>query len=415
MQRNFISKAIAISFMISTFVLFAIASWFQNPKFENLFSYQGNDFPRNPLVASNTKGIGVHFFGDLLESTRIVSDSGSPYIEAGGTYLPFSYSVLRVFGSLNYKLLCVIFLISAALGILVVTQISHRLNREIRKSDFFIVLLSWPMLSAIDRGNLQIYITLMLVLAIVLVSTGHDLAAAIVIGLVGAMKGYPILFLLVFLGRSKATKSIMIGVLTCLLSSTAALLSFSGGFIPNLRGFVHNFTSSSRLGYFPTAYNNSLRGLFESLSHFDLFGLGNFFNSAINHPARISVPLILIASVACAMTSKLEHRVALVAIVLILAAPYSPSYVLGLLIAVVVSIYLVNDDSKAYAAFAVLLAILLSPKLIPLSDFGQAFDPFVPTLNSVLNPILLVAMFFSLVVFIVRKFPFSKLKADRSI
>ncbi len=415
MQRNFISKAIAISFMISTFVLFAITSWFQNPKFENLFSYQGNDFPGNPFVASNTKGIGVHLFGDLLESTRIVSDSGSPYIEATGTYLPFSYSVLRIFGSLNYKILCVIFLISAALGILVVTQISHRLNREIRKSDFFIILLSWPMLSGIDRGNLQIYITLMLVLAIVLVSTGHDLAAAIVIGLVGAMKGYPILFLLVFLGRPKATKSIMAGVLTCLLSSTAALLSFSGGFMPNLRGFVHNFTSSTRLGNFPTAYNNSLRGLFESISHFDLFGLGNFFNSAINHPVRISVPLILIASLACAMTSKIEHRVALVAIVLILAAPYSPSYVLGLLIAVVVSIYLVNDDSKAHAVFAVLLALLLSPKLIPLSQFGQAFDPRVPTLNSVLNPLLLLAMFFSLVVFIVLQYPFFKPEAAKSI
>jgi hypothetical protein len=115
------------------------------------------------------------------------------------------------------------------------------------------------------------------------------------------------------------------------------------------------------------------------------------------------------------MTSKIEHRVALVAIVLILAAPYSPSYVLGLLIAVVVSIYLVNDDSKAHAVFAVLLALLLSPKLIPLSQFGQAFDPRVPTLNSVLNPLLLLAMFFSLVVFIVLQYPFFKPEAAKSI
>ncbi len=406
--------SIAIGFILSIFVLFAITSWYQNPSFANLFSFRGDDFPGNPLVSSNTKGIGLHFFGDLLESSRIVSSSGSPYINASGTYLPFSYSILRIFGSLDYKLLCVLFLMSVAFGIVIVTQLSHKLNPEIKRADFVIILFSWPMMSAIDRGNLQVYIILLLVLSIVLAATGHDFASAITIGLVGAMKGYPILFLLIFLGRSRSGKNISAGLATCLILNTLALATFSGGFVANLKGFVSNFTGSASTGNFPTAYNNSLRALFESIVHFDFLGLGNFFDSVLIHPTRISFALILITVFSCALASKLEVRVALVAIVLVLTSPYSPPYMLGLLLTLVVSMYLAENQSWVYASSAVMLAILISPKVIPLSGFGQTFDPSKPTLNSIMNPLLLLTMFFSLVAFTVRKHPFIKLVEEKA-
>jgi hypothetical protein len=413
-QRNLVIKAIVISFMVGTFVIFAITSWYQNPRFENLFSYQGSDFPSNPLVSNSTKGIGVHFFGDLLESSRIVSTDGSPYIKASGTYLPFSYSLLRIFGSLNYTLLCWLFLLSVGIGIALVTQISHKLNREIKRADFLIILLSWPMLSAIDRGNIQVYITLLLVLSIVLVTSGHDLASAITIGLVGGLKGYPILFLLIFLGRRRAKENISAGLATCLLSNILALLTFSGGFLPNLRGFVNNFTGSASTGNFPTTYNNSLRALFESVVHFNLLGLGNFSAWALTHPTRISVAIIFLAVTSCALVSKLEVRVALVATCLILTSPYSPPYMLGLLLAVVTSMYLVEEQSKAYAVFAVVLAILLSPKMIPLGDFSRSFDQSLPSLNSIVNPLLLLAAFFYFVVYSAKQYRSSNIQWVRS-
>ncbi len=413
-QRNLVIKAVAISFMVGTFVIFAITSWYQNPRFENLFSYQGSDFPNNPLVSNSTKGIGVHFFGDLLESSRIVSTDGSPYIKASGTYLPFSYLLLRIFGSLNYTLLCWLFLMSVAIGIGLVTQISHKLNREIKRADFLIILLSWPMLTAIDRGNIQVFILLLLVLSIVFATSGHDLASAITIGLVGALKGYPILFLLILLGRSRAKKNISAGLATCLSTNILALLTFSGGFLPNLRGFVSNFTGSATTGYFPTAYNNSLRALFESVVHFNLLGLGNFSAWALTHPTRISVAIIFLAVVSCALVSKLEVRVALVSTCLILTSPYSPPYMLGLLLAVVTTMYLGDELSKAYAVFAVVLAILLSPKMIPLGDFSRSFDPTLPSLNSIVNPLLLLAVFFYFVIYSVKQYRSSSVQWVRT-
>ena len=140
--RNLMSRALAVSFIITNFVMFAMSSWYQNRKFEDLYSFKGADFPLNPSVPWSTKGVGVHFFGDLLESVKIVSTSGSPYIKASGTYLPFTYAVLRIFGSIDYPLLCLMFLISVAVGIAVVTQISYKLNSNIGRIDILIILLS---------------------------------------------------------------------------------------------------------------------------------------------------------------------------------------------------------------------------------------------------------------------------------
>lgn len=44
-QRNLVKKVVTISFMVGTFVNFAVTSWYQSPRFENLFSDQGSDFP----------------------------------------------------------------------------------------------------------------------------------------------------------------------------------------------------------------------------------------------------------------------------------------------------------------------------------------------------------------------------------
>ena len=77
---------------------------------------------------------------------------------------------------------------------------------------------------------------------------------------------------------------------------------------------------------------------------------------------------------------------------------------LGLLLAVVTSMYLVEEQSKAYAVFAVVLAILLSPKMIPLGDFSRSFDQSLPTLNSIVNPLLLLAVFFYFVIYSAKQY-----------
>jgi len=406
--RNLMSRALAVSFIITNFATFAMSSWYQNRKFEDLYSFKGADFPLNPSVPWSTKGVGVHFFGDLLESVKIVSTSGSPYIKASGTYLPFTYAVLRIFGSIDYPLLCLMFLISVAVGIAVVTQISYKLNSNIGRIDILIILLSWPMLSGIDRGNIQVFLLLLLVLAIVLFSMGHNVASAITIGLIGAMKGYPILFLLIFLGRSQWRKNIFTGLSTFAIATTVSLLTFTGGFMPNLRGFVRNFTASETAGYFPVAYNNSLNGLFESVVRLNLFGMGNFFDTVNNYQRPISIILILLTIITCTMTTNMEVRLLLIACVLILTAPYSPAYMLGLLMAPAVGLYLVSRQRRSHTVLIVLVAVLLSPKVFPIANLGTPFDPLTPTLNSVLNPLILLTILVSLVIFTLSRHPILK-------
>ena len=406
--RNLMSKVIAVSFMITTFVLFAMTSWYGKPNFAKLFSFQGSDYPNNPLVSPSETGFGIHYFGDLLESVKIISTSGSPYVKASGTYLPFSYAVLRIFGSIDYPLLCLMFLISVAVGIAVVTQISYKLNSNIGRVDIFIILLSWPMLSGIDRGNIQVFLLLLLVLAIVLFSMGHNIASAITIGLIGAMKGYPILFLLIFLGRSQWRKNIFTGLSTFTIATTVSLLTFTGGFLPNLRGFIHNFTASETAGYFPVAYNNSLNGLFESVVRLNLFGMGNFFDTVNNYQRPISIILILITIITCTMTTNMEVRLLLIACVLILTAPYSPPYMLGLLMAPAVGLHLISRPRRTHIVLTVLIAILLSPKMFPIANLGTSFDPLTPTLNSVLNPLILLTILGSLIIFTLSQHPILK-------
>ena len=187
-----------------------------------------------------------------------------------------------------------------------------------------------------------------------------------------------------------------------------SLLTFTGGFIPNLRGFVHNFSASETAGYFPVAYNNSLNGLFESVVRLNLFGMGNFFDTVNNYQRPISIILILITILTCTMTTNMEVRLLLIACVLILTSPYSPAYMLGLLMAPAVGLYLVSRQRRSHTVLIVLVAVLLSPKVFPIANLGAPFDPLTPTLNSVLNPLLLLTILVSLVIFTLSHHPILK-------
>lgn len=166
-------------------------------------------------------------------------------------YFPFAYLVMRIATGLPRLLATSIYLtISSGLLVLAVS-ISVRYLRdrgprasERRMSDVgmtFILALAcfatYPVLFALDRGNLDIWIACLCTVYVACLRTRIAWFGLLSLAIAIALKGYP----LAFLGLSVAERRYRDVVLTPLLAvglTLAGLASLQGGVLHNLQGFI---------------------------------------------------------------------------------------------------------------------------------------------------------------------------------
>lgn len=206
-----------------------------------LGSIQGAGWPQNSFLYTPQDR-----FMDFVNSLVCVKDL-NPYFNNGnslGVYFPFSYLCLVPFTMMPIRAAVWCFLLSSIFAIILLIVWWCRLRfskgeRFIASRDLLIAsLASYPIIFAVDRGNIDIWIGILLLLFLIGLRqnkwgfwlTIPTLAAA------SGMKGYPTLFLLLLIIERRYVETISVLILSTMLT-VGSLAAFDGTFIQNWQGF----------------------------------------------------------------------------------------------------------------------------------------------------------------------------------
>ncbi len=365
--------------------MYVASEYFETANFSQLLSFKGADGP-GPLPTNlYPEPLGVHYFGDFLIPFRLTQQP-SPYLADGilpFSYLPLSSVLLAPVIFFSYWPAFAIFLL-VTLGalIFVVVRMTRFLEGRVTTEVLIsIVFLSGPMLSTIDRGNLSLAVTSVCVFAVFELRRGRPTMSAMLFGLAGAMKAYPLVFLVVFV-RRRDWKSLSTGLSSFIIATLVPLVMFEGGLKRNLQAMVDQFIASGTTVHASKirAYNNSFFALFDSLG---IAGEGFRERYTIIF-GLVALCMIVFAVAKCAT----DFEALLISTVVMVFSPQTVGQYVLLLFLVPI-MWLVSDEQTAAwetHAAAVLLGVLMVPKGLPITGPQADWSPASATFTSVINP-----------------------------
>jgi hypothetical protein len=384
------------SLIRSTFISGLVLSWvfaayLQRGRFDQLFLFDAPDTP--PVPGSFYPGpLGVHTFGDFLQPLWQSRLTPSPFITGYSSYLPATNGLFWLLSWIPYWTAFVLF-VSVSLAALVYPFFNADRNVDLWGRMGVIVagvLLTYPTLCALDRGNVQL-----LTIGLVAISIHHfkrenQPLAGISLGMAVALKAYPLLFVLLFI-RRRHWQSIGYAAITAAVSTFIPLLLFNGGSERNVRALLTNLSSSqselSRLALFT---NNSLRGLSLTLQTTSFHNVGLF----VERNVGLFVIVFLLVTLLISQTKRITNfEIAfLVASISTLSIGFSAGYVL--LIFLVPSLFIFQNEvalDQAWINFySVLIALILMPKQLPLHLFSDTYRQDGPSIAGLVNPLIMI-------------------------
>ena len=374
-------------------VVYVASEYFQNARLSQLISFQAWDGP-GPMPDVLLPGsFGNHYFGDFLLTFRL-SQQSSPYFADGFVpffYLPISAVLLGPFVLFNYWTAIVLFFATCATFLIAILNWGFSdLPKNSRRAIFSLFILSGPMFSTIDRGNVSLILTMGCVFAVLNLRRNNPYMAAITFGLSAAMKGYPILFLLIFV-RRREWKPVLVGISVFLISTLIPLIFYKRGFSSNLTELINEFQSASNPIHALNirAFNHSLLSFFDTCRTSLPSKFATLFEFLIDHYSLFGVLLAVV--LLSHATSK--HASDFESLLLITVPMVSIPQVVGYYVLLLYFVPLVFAWSKQLQLdlnmklIMAALAVVMVPKGIPLgSPFGP-WSPSVATYTSFLNPL----------------------------
>jgi len=255
-----VARGLAQTTFVTTGTVFALSV------VVNLLAPQGRAgaLPRNSWFFSN-----LARFSDFTEVTGQMR-SLDPYLHQLGSYPPFGYWLVAPFswwpeyaGLFTFLALC--------LGLMIWwfwSALTVGLETIARIGVVVVAVLSYPVLFAFDRGNVDIAVFLITAVAIGAYQRKRHGVSAALLGVAMAAKGVPGLFLLVFACRGQR-RFLVAGLATAGVVSAIALLAFHGDPISNLSGFRDGLSASKTIWrdapQSSTGYNTSLGGFLQAV------------------------------------------------------------------------------------------------------------------------------------------------------
>jgi hypothetical protein len=396
-DARILATQISVCFAIGFAAIYIVSSYLQRSTFENLLSFYGPDGPGMYPNAPLPNPFGVHFFGDFLlpQWQSILSDPWI-YKEAVGppvnNYLPFTMGVFWIFAQFTYWNSFIAFLVSSILifGYPLLKVLRNYTGIEKAQIILSSVVLTGPMISLLDRGNLQFLMIGFCVLATHAFVKKRYWIAAVLFGLAIAMKAYPIVFLIFFI-RGKKWRHLFLSAGTAFVATWIPLIFYAGSPIQILKSVWENIRIWGDVyDYGYLAYNNSVRGFLisvESLQIPILSPISSFLYSNIVFSLTV-IGLLAVFVLLCPKVPPAE--IALVGVALICClVDFVPPYVLGMYF---VAFYFLWDQEsqlpkKWLVAYGWLLAVLLMPRGIPVEFWNSNFAFDQPTYTSLLGGI----------------------------
>lgn len=390
-----------LAFYIAIEYLQIDSSWsslWLSPSGDSAFEY------RNPVI-------GIHSFSDLILH-RMYAAAPSPYIAPSaaniwGTpidgslpasnYPPFAHLFMFPFSFLSYD--ASVFMLSLA----TISMITIPIFFTIRGISLpFIVsvlvagfIFSYPMLMALDRGNLQGVTTGFCLVALRLFLSKRYTFSAVMFGFAAGLKIYPILFMFLFV-KQKHFKEFFIGCFTSMVLTGLALLSFNGTIKENVDGFLGalgTFTKVTADGYFLLPNNHSPSALITFLTTNSTASLEKYSLSILTNYSPIMFLLFTVVIVLGSFTTKMQENQLLLLICIAIAVIPMVVYGYALSVFFMVLMHLFDNDTKledykrVYIHGTIgLIALLFMAKGIGIPDESSV------TIRTFIDPLLLVAL-----------------------
>ncbi len=201
------------------FILAVVFHYFQN-------SYLGQPYPYSTFLFTP-----LDRFADFFVLYRVNLDL-NPYLEHACAQYPFTNLLFVGFSRLPEGPAFGIYILLSIVSFSYLVFIY--LKNQPTPNKIILAFLSYPFLFTIDRGNVEGLLYVVLALFLLSFRKNRFTLSAILLGLAGAMKIYPLIFAPLFL-LQKRYKETGILILTFLLANLLPLFLFKGGFFANLQ------------------------------------------------------------------------------------------------------------------------------------------------------------------------------------
>jgi len=378
--------------VLSSLLIYAASEYYQTARLSQLVSFQAGDTPGPIRGNLYPKPFGNHFFGDFLIIFRL-SQQSSPYFSPN--ILPFSYFPLAavLIGPLvllSYWFAFAIFVLVGVGGFLLACWSGlSKIEPAQRRNILALTVFSGPMFSVIDRGNLQIFLMIFCVAAVFALSRGKNFLSAIFIGIAAGIKGYPILFLLLFVKR-REWGPLFAGVSTFALGIIIPMSLYERGFSANLRELISQFIGSSNPQHAVgiRGYNSSLLSLLDTCRTSVIPHFSTFIQFLEDHYTIVGAVFMLILLLHSVSKHSSNFESLLLITVVICLVPQTVGYYVLLLYFVPLLFLWVDSDSETSKNGSILIAIavIMVPKGFPLWFPLGNWSPASATYTSLLNP-----------------------------
>ena len=387
--------------IISLIIIYIASEYFQTARLSQFISFQPEDAPGPMPSYAYPRPWGVHFFGDFLLSFR-TAQLPSPYFADGFvpfSYLPFAAVLLGPFALFNYWTAVVLFFATAI--ILLILVLNWGLKHLQKGSQRLIILLffaSGPMFMMLDRGNVSLILTAICIFAVMNLQRGNIYIAAIAFGFSAAIKGYPLLFLLIF-ARRREWKQFLVGVSTFFMATLVPLIFYQKCFFSNLNELVRQFRAAGTPVHAINirAFNNSLFSFLDTCRTSLPSALTNPFEIMVNNYSLFGILFAIILLTHAVSKHASDFDSLLLVTVAMVTIPQTVNYYV-LLLYFVPLIFSWSEELQLNLKLKLImaaLAIVMVPKSVPLwSPFGP-WSPGAATYTSFVNP--LCALFISFV------------------
>jgi Glycosyltransferase family 87 len=343
--------------------------------------YLGQPYPYNTFLSNP-----LYRFSDLYQ-TWLTTGNPSPYLGSSATfpssYLPFTHLILKPLTWLPYFLALPLFLVSTAAAILWLLAAQLReVALPLRLVTASVIgLLNYPVLLMLDRGNVESLILLLVAGSALNARRGAWKWSAVLIGAAAAMKGYPLLFVLVLVG-ARRYRDAAVAVVTAAGLTLVSFMTFSGGLLENARALIHSLGTvfAINAGEIGVQHGSSLSGLASAVAH-----TAPAMSWLPETVAPISLAVLLVGAIGVASGRlALWQSFAVVAGLTVLVPSVSFDYRLVLLMVPLV-VLLREPGGSLRRPSLLLIGLLFVPKGLPILYGGVS-------LGVVVNPLLLLLL-----------------------
>jgi hypothetical protein len=389
------SAIVGVCFAIGAIASFVIAAYLDHGSIQQFMSFVGNDSPSGYVDSVKPNPLGVHYFGDYL-LPRWQSEMSSPWSIQDpsrgplNNYLPFTMALFWIFSHFSYWTSFIVYMLLPTSLLIIVIWKSLTFDSVLERMQFLVtsVFLTFPFISLMDRGNVQIYVVATLALSLWLFCKNHATWGAVVLGFSIALKGYPIFLIAIWI-HARRWKDVFVAAITSLMLTVAPLLLYDGGITRNISRIFENVRINEDLYAGDSlAFNNSLRGFLLTLTNLDFLGTGHLFHFLDEKFLLVFLVLAIIAG-SLLLFSKIElvEIVVLSLALMSLFVDFVAGYALGVYFLFIIAIGLnENKIPKWPMRFLMFsLAIQMAPKGFSLQFWNQDPSNFDPSFNSLLG------------------------------